>query len=285
MKYTFGLSFVFFAAWLLACEASAEDEWSRAPKVLQVANAWHTGNPLPPELRRFRQSEGDLPGPMDSSALISRVDNPSLLATLVVDSGVDLECREDALSRGLEAAGPTRFFNLLRSQIPVAASMNSDPWIREIRDRMSRPHVVVDALFISYNDMPRQKALAVIARITDDLRRRVPWAKVYSQYSEEFGYKTGTRTKIGNLGHLVVFPDPALGSGHYVNIQPGIVQFQGKPLPRRLWRLAYFDPAHVPALLKASAGDVISLASDLYSENVLYQVQEIYAGDATRQPP
>jgi hypothetical protein len=222
---------------------------------------------------------------MDSSALISRVDNLPLLAALAADSDVDSECREDALARGLEAGGPSRFFDLLKSRLHVAASVNDSPWIRDIRERMARPHVFVDALFVSYQDMPRQKALAVLGRITGDLRSGMPWPKVYSKYSEEFGYRTGNRTKIGNLGHLVVFPDPALGSGHFVNIQPGVVQFQGKPLPRRLWRLAYFDPSHVPVLLKAGAGDVISLASELYSENVLYQIQEVYAGGAARQPP
>jgi hypothetical protein len=39
-------------------------------------------------------------------------------------------------------------------------------------------------------------------------------AQVYKQYSEEFGSKTGNTTKIGLYGHIVVFPDPALGSGH-----------------------------------------------------------------------
>ena len=76
---------------------------------------------------------------------------------------------------------------------------------------MSRPHAVVDALFIRYEDMSRQQALAVIGRITNDLRRGVPWPKVYEQYSEEFSYnppdpKTGNLTKIGLYGHLVVFP-------------------------------------------------------------------------------
>jgi hypothetical protein len=60
------------------------------------------------------------------------------------------------------------------------------------------------------------------------------------------------------------------------------VQWQGTPLPRRLWGLAYFDPAHLPTLLKASVGDVISLPSEVNHEYVLYQVQEVYKGDAER---
>jgi hypothetical protein len=48
--------------------------------------------------------------------------------------------------------------------------------------------------------------------------------------------------------------------------------------------LAFFDPAHLPTLLKASVGDVISLPSEQNHEYVLYQVQEIYKGDAENRP-
>jgi hypothetical protein len=109
---------------------------------------------------------------------------------------------------------------------------NIQHWVNEVRDRMSRPHVVADALFIRYEDMSSQQALAVIGRITNDLRRGVPWPKVYKQYSEEFGYKTGNTTKIGVYGHLVVFPDPAApGSGHMS--QGEVFEWHGTPLPRR----------------------------------------------------
>src|ERR1051326_2598130 len=133
---------------------------------------------------------------------------------------------------------------------------NIQPWINDVRDRMTRPHAVVDALFISSNDMPQKEALAVIARITDDLRRGLPWSEVYKQYSEKFSDppdpKTGTRTKIGLLGPIVIFPDPALGSGHmttHTYLSGGsryeVSEWKGTPLPRRLWDLAYFDPAHL----------------------------------------
>jgi hypothetical protein len=271
--------------------AGQHDDWARAPKISQAANSWRTGDPLPPELRRLRESATDLSDPMESSSLIAQVSNLPLLAALVVDPGADPECREDALSRGIEVGGPNRFFGLLRSQLSAASAKNIQPWTNEVRDRMSRPHAVVDALFIRHEDMSRQQAHAVIGRITNDLRQGVPWPKVYKQYSEEFGYKTGNTTKIGLLGPLVVFPDPALGSGHMAEVtfssvgsQDKAVQWQGPPLPRRLWGLAYFDPAHLPTLLKASVGDVISLPSEQNHEYVLYQVQEIYKGDAENRP-
>jgi hypothetical protein len=296
LKHAVKIAFAHLAAWLPTHEALAQDDdWARAPKILQTANSWRIGDPLPPELRRLRESKTDLPGPMDSRDLIAQVSNLPFLAGLVVDPGADPECREDALWHGIEVGGPNRFFDLLRSQLSTAAAENIQPWINEVRDRGSRPHAVVNALVILYEDMSRQEALAVIARITNDLRRGVPWSKVYEQYSEEFSYppdpKTGDGTKIGLLGSLVVFPDPALGSGHMATVtyssggsQEKVYEWQGTPLPRRLWGLAHFDPAHLPTLLKASVGDVISLPSELNQEYVLYQVQEIYKGDAEKHP-
>jgi hypothetical protein len=283
LKHAVKIVFVLLAAWTLTYEAFAQhDDWARAPKILQTANSWRTGDPLPPELRRLRKSEMGESGPMDSSTLIAQVSNLPLLAGLVVDPGADLECREDALSQGIRVGGPTRFFDLLRSQLSTAAAKNIQPWVNEVRDRMSRPHAVADALFIRYEDMSSQQALAVIGRITNDLRRGVPWPKVYKWYSEEFGYKTGNNTKIGLYGPLVVFPDPALGSGHMS--QGEVFEWQGTPLPRRLGGLAFFDPAHLPTLLKASVGDVISLPSEQNHEYVLYQVREIYKGGAEDCP-
>jgi len=260
-------------------------------RILQRADSWRAGDPLPQELRRFRRYGADIPTTLDSDSLIARVKNPALLAALVVDFGTDPECREDALSRGLEDDGPDQFFDLLRTQLSVAAPKDS-AWANEVRERMARPHVVVDALFIEDRDMRRRQALTVMKKISDDLRT-MPWSKVYEQYSEKFSYPPESdgsqRTKIGLLGHLVVFPDPLLGKGYMANIKPRnskyeVVRWQGPPLPRHLWNLEYFDSAHLPTLLKANVGDVILLRSKLYQEYVLYQVQEIYKGDAEKRP-
>ena len=270
--------------------SNADDDWTRAPKVLQTANSWRTGDTLPPELRRFRESKTKEPNPMDSWDLIAQVNNLPLLAALVVDSGADPECREDALSRGIEVGGPNRFFGLLRPQLSTAAPENIQPWLKTVRDQMARQHAVVNALSISYEDMSQKEALAVIARITGDLQRGVAWTDVYERYSEEFSYppdsKNGDRTKIGLLGRLVVFPDPELGSGQMVTAtvasgrsQEKVDQWQGKPLPSRLYGMARFDPAHLSALLKSNVGDVVSLSSELNHEYLLYQVEEIYNGD------
>jgi hypothetical protein len=275
--------------------SNADDDWTRAPKVLQTANSWRPGDALPPELRRFRESRTKEPNPMDSWDLIAQVNNLPLLAALVVDAGADPECREFSLSRGIEFGGPSRFYGLLRSELPTTAPRNIQPWVKTVRDRMARPHAVVNALFISYEDMSQREALAVFARITGDLRRGIAWTEVYKRYSEEFSFppdpKNGDSTKIGLLGPLVVFPDPALGSGHMATVtysvggsQEEVDEWEGTPLPRRLWGMARFDPAHLSTLLKANVGDVVSLPSELNHEYVLYHVVEVFKADPENRP-
>jgi hypothetical protein len=63
-----------------------------------------------------------------------------------------------------------------------------------------------------------------------------------------------------------------------------VVQWQGPPLPRHLWRLEYFDSAHLLTLQKANVVEVILFRSDLYREYMLYQVQEVYKRDAEQRP-
>ena len=275
--------------------SDGQDDAAQPWKILQAANSWRAGDPLPRELRRYRKPQSDIPGPLEDDALIAQVRNLPLLAALVVDPGADPECREDALWQGIRVAGPNRFFALLRPQLSTAAARTLQPWVNEVRDRMSRPHVVADALFISYEDMSQQEALAVMARMTSDLRRGMPWPEMYKRYSKEFRYppdpKSGDYTKIGLHGPLVVFPDPGLGSGHMATVtlfsngsQEKVYEWEGKPLPRHLRGLASFDPAHLPTLLKARVGDVISLPSELNQEFVLYKVEEIYSGDPDIRP-
>jgi hypothetical protein len=253
---------------------AAGDSWDRAPIIVSAANHWHVGEPIPPELRRFRRAPGDLPSPMDSGSLIHKVENLPLLATLSLDLVADQECREDAFVQGMYVGGPTAFLALVRPLIPGGAE-GTNPWTVDIKDRLARPHVVVDALSIDDKSMRAKEAEAVLDRIQADLQLGKQWQSVYEAYADEYGYRTGNRTKIVNLGHFVLESDPALGKGHYVDIQGGVT-WEGEPLPRRFARLSTFDASHLPRLLSASRGDVIRLHSAVYHERVLYQVQEVY---------
>jgi hypothetical protein len=259
----------------LAMSANGQGETRvDAPPVIEAANAWRAGEPIPAELRHYRRSPGDMPDSTDSRFLIAQVKNLALLSALSADLGADLECRDDAFVQGEYFAGPSRFFPVLARDLD-ARKYQPDPWLRELRERIAQPYVVVNALFIEDASMRRETTLKVLSRIEKELRAGSTWDTVYTKYADEFGYRTGNRTKIGNLGHLVIYADPALGQGYFANI-PGGVMWRGAEPPRRLSRLAFFDAAHLPPIMRMAVGDVIHLHSSLYSEFILYQAEETY---------
>src|SRR5580704_12165805 len=131
--------------------AFARDAQDSSMAVLEKAKSWRAGDPIPEVLRRFHHSAGDLPSPLDSYSLISSIENLDLLAALTVDQNADWRCREDAVTQGLYVGGPTRFFGLLRPRL-TDAGVAHNSWYSELIERSSRPHVVVDALSISYSD-------------------------------------------------------------------------------------------------------------------------------------
>lgn len=89
------------AAAVNAAAGSPQTDWDRAPQIVTAANSWHEGVRIPPELRTYYHSPGDMPVPMDTESLISGITNEALLATLAVDLDADQRCREEALTQGM----------------------------------------------------------------------------------------------------------------------------------------------------------------------------------------
>jgi len=259
---------------------AVDDPWARAPFVLREAAAWHTGDSIPEEVRRFRKSPGDLPDPTSSEYLISQITNLSLLAALAVDGSADAQCREDAFAQGMYVGGPTRFFGLVEPHLTSIKGLDVE-WQAEIRRRVSHAHVVVDALFVNDQELSETETKRVLDRIESDLRIGTPWATVYERFADEFRANGRPTTAIGNLGHFVVFQDPQLGRGHFVDIDKQVFVWEGEKLPRRLWRMKFLDASHVVTLTHATSGDIVRLHSAVYHQTVLYQVQELYRGRAT----
>ena len=254
------------------------NDWNDAPRVIEQAQLWREGNGIPEALRRFRQSDGCFGSPMDTAQLLGGIENLQLLVALTLDASVDADTHEEALGRGLALAGPTRFFSALMPHLQSEAQARPSSWLVEVQRRASLRHVVVDGLFIEYADMSVREANAVFDRIERELRSGAPWAQVYERFANQYGYNTGTRTSIGNLGDFVVFPDPALTLESHITRLDGAFTGQGKPLPRRLSRLAILPGAHTPAILRANEGDVLRLEDPNMREHVLYAVREVYDG-------
>ena len=270
------LLLLFFGLPLASATLPPPDPFEQAPAILASAQRWKPGDPLPPALLTFRESGGCFGSPTDTTQLLSEITNTDLLVSLVAHTAVAVETREEALKRGLYTVGPNAFFAELKVQL--ARSPQRGEWVRQLRDRMSRRHVVVDGLFIDHASMTPSEANRVLDRIETDLRRGQSWQQVYESYANEFGYSCGTTTKIGNLGDFVVFPDPALRLDHHMIHEPGAITYRGTALPRRLSRLAWLQDTHVAPILAAKVGDVLRLDSPDAQAYVLYHVREVYPG-------
>src|SRR5258708_32434307 len=81
--------------------SAADSQDDVSVRILQTADSWRTGDPLPQELRRFRHYGADIPTTLDSASLIAQLNIPSLITELVVESVTDPATRVGALSLGL----------------------------------------------------------------------------------------------------------------------------------------------------------------------------------------
>src|SRR5258708_19860946 len=81
-----------------AQSSAADRQDDGSVRILQTADSWRTGDPLPQELRRFRHYGADISTTLDSDSLIAQVKNPALLAALVFNSVTDPDFPQFALS-------------------------------------------------------------------------------------------------------------------------------------------------------------------------------------------
>ncbi len=240
----------------------------------EIARVWHPGQPIPQGLREHRTSLGCFPDPEDSSLLIADLENVPLLLALVLDPQSDALVHEDALARALALVGPNRFFAAIAPQLATVSPRLSE-WAAELRTRMQRRHVVVDGLFVDFEDMPREAAQGLFDRIEAELRHGTPWPAVYQKYSALYEDSTG-RTKVGNLGDFVLFPDPGLSIVFNMTRYDGYVSAEGTPRPRRLSHFAQVHSSHIPVLLRAQQGAVVRRPNPSLRCYVLYRVREVY---------
>jgi hypothetical protein len=140
-----------------------------------------------------------LPEPTDSRNLIPQVTNLDLLAELVTDLTADRRCKEDAFEQGMYAGGPKTFFGVLAGDLKAIGGV-SNPWLDEIRERLTQPHVVVDALFISDRDMPSRRVNTVLDTISHDLRAGQKWNEVYKMYADRFESRAVTTRRLETPG-------------------------------------------------------------------------------------
>lgn len=82
-----------------------------AARILQAAEAWRAGDPLPEELRRFRQYGADIPTTLDSDSLMAEVKNPVCLRHLLSTRKQTLSAGKMRFRKDWRSMGPNKRFS------------------------------------------------------------------------------------------------------------------------------------------------------------------------------
>lgn len=235
--------------------------------LVQHANAWKQGEPIPAELLVFRESSGCFLLVTDTVPVFGSITNYELLQEILF-SPCDERIFACASARALSLAGPNRFFGGARKRYAEQPKLLSLPRHHSLRARSELPHVVVDGLFIDDSDMTRKEAKSVFSQITADLKAGMPFETVRQKYHDAHEYSSvetlddGTkvtlpRTRVGNYGDFIVSE-----ASHDANP----------------FRLAEVPAEHVRPLLGLhTAGDIVVLRDESEHHGILYRVREFYS--------
>jgi len=257
------LRLVCAAAIACAIAAGARAEENR---LVAKANAWTHGQPIPPELLVFRDSESCMRESTDTYAVFEGVTNYEILRA-VFSQPCDDRVFECAVKRALSLVGPSRFFRDTEEMYAMMPQLLSQPRHRMLKARAAIPHVLVDGIFIDDRDMSHNEADSVFTKIRAELQAGRPFDAVQKKYYDAYEYaytetlSDGTmvvlhRTRVGNYGDCVVSE----------------AEHTARPL-----RLADLPAEHVRPLLSGRTGDVIVLRDETEHRTILYHVRDAHS--------
>src|SRR2546423_1842187 len=236
--------------------------------IMQQANSWTAGQPLPRQLLDYRKSglgEVYIPGTDDSSSVIGRITNSAVLLEMLFDTRIDPRVFAETVNRALHLEGPQAFFDQVKHRYQQHAQMLLFPLHKRLFIEMNQRHTMVDAMFISETEMPADKAHATLRQMISDMQAGKSWEAVYSEYSRNLRSDVGmdlgagatpvTISKVSRFGPVVLCeqtkPEETLVSD---------------PLPKE----------HRAALLQRAPGEVLLIGDPARRRVVLYRVREVY---------
>ena len=240
--------------------------WSATPSIVEQANRWTPGQPLPRQLIDYRKTGFGatyIPGAEDSSSVIGQVTNSAVLIAMLFDTRIDPRVFAETVNRALHLEGPQAFFDQVKHRYQQHAQMLLFPLHKRLFIEMTQRHSMIDAIFISETEMPAEKAHATLRQMINDMQTGKSWEAAYKEYSNNFRGDVGidvgagpvTISKISRFGPVILCeqtkPEETLVSD---------------PLPKE----------HRAALLQRVPGDVLLIGDPDRRRVVLYRVREVY---------
>jgi hypothetical protein len=214
--------------------------------------------------------------------MFGQITNYALLREIAFRPGTDLRVFSNAVIQAVITAGPDRLFRDLAVTLKQRPKLEKRDNIELLKKQSEVRHIVVDSLYISFSEMPRDNARKVLDQISVELREGKPWHDVYWKYMEKYEHPyeqklsngtliKGNRSYIGNLGDFVL---PANGN------------------PLLSYREEWMPKKHAEKLFTAKVGEILILfdkedlsrfgvipdEKDTGERYVLHRVREVYSG-------
>ena len=267
----------------IASNCLAADDYTEATELVKMGNAWKQGEPIPAKLLEYRTSNDGscFPSPRGTGMLFQAITNFPLLQEIVFLPQNDARIFSNAVNNAVVVVGPNRFFTNLAVVLKARPELEKQGRIKALKKQSKVKHIVVDSLYITFEDMTPDVSKKVLDEIKGELLQGKRWHDVYWKFMERYEcpYEKkftdgtvvkGTRSKIGNLGDFVL---PANGN------------------PLFSYREDWMPKQHISKLFAAKTGDILILFDkedlsrfpDLKDKEtgeryVLYQIREVYNG-------
>lgn len=259
MRASTGVAFL--TAVLLAVGALRAEDVT----LLDRANAWKPGDPVPVELLHYPPiPESCIQDVPENVAVLFDTTNDALLLAML-----SAPCDQKIFGCTVDAAflrlGASKFLNRLRESHAAHPERFAEKRLQRLYTLTTRRHVTVDCLFIEDASMAAAERDETFAKIFAELRAGARFADVLKKYADLYRYEEngalsdGTRftlhlTRIGNNGDFILTTNNR----------------------RAINRSAEVPASHARSLLAAKPGDVLILPNDAEGRRDLYCVREAY---------
>jgi hypothetical protein len=232
--------------------------------IVQQANAWRPGQPVPVELLAYRKADTGqtyMPSAQDTLTVIGSITNTPLLLEMLFNPKIDDRVFAQVVSQALRLSGPKMFLNDAYRRYQRQAEALLFPMHKRLFYELNQRHAMVDAIFINEVDMPAQEGFATLRQMIADMQAGKSWDNVYSTYSSnlksevDFGGAKVVLSKVSRFGPVILCEQ-----------KQGDQTFVSDPLPKE----------HRTVLLQRAEGDLVTIHDPERRRVVLYRVRELY---------
>jgi hypothetical protein len=235
-------------------------------KLIENANNWSPGNPIPEELYRYRSRSVCQTFPDDTRVLLQEISNYDLLLALLLDSRTEQAVFDNAVEQAIVLGGPRRLFTDLASRYRADANLSSDRHQR-LKERMGHAHALVEAVSIGHGYMTQKEARRVLEEFADELRNGRAWDDISQSIASEHKEK-----RVNQYGGI---------------FEISKVDVHGRVLATKWRNLSPTVPysivpeSHIDQILSANEGDILLLEDNEFvsgPRRYLWRVIESHPG-------